>query len=65
MLQWAYPHHGRLLTPHHYNSGAGLRWAAGLGADSVDGTGWAVWRNANLPGSLAAAQAATRQGRLL
>ena len=27
------------------NSQTALRWAAGLGADSVDGTGWAVWRS--------------------
>ena len=47
------------------NSETGLRWAAGLGAHSVDGTGWAVWRNANLPRGLAAAQAASEQGRLL
>jgi hypothetical protein len=47
------------------NSETGLRWAAGLGADSVDGTGWAVWRNANLARGLAATQAASIQGRLL
>jgi hypothetical protein len=47
------------------NRETGLRWAAGLGADSVDGTGWAVWRNANLARGLAATQAASTQGRLL
>jgi len=42
------------------NSHAAIRWAADLGADSIDGTGWAIWRNANLPRGLAAAQAASR-----
>jgi hypothetical protein len=37
-----------------------IRWAASLGADSIDGSGWAIWRNANLPRGLAAAQAASR-----
>jgi hypothetical protein len=51
------------------NSNAGLYWAAGLGADSADGSGWAIWRNTNLARGLAATAAATlhttRQGRLL
>ena len=56
---------GRWLHIGRVNSETGLRWAAGLGADSVDGTGWAVWRNTNLPRGLAATQAASTQGRLL
>jgi hypothetical protein len=56
---------GRWLHIGRVNSQTALRWAASLGADSVDGTGWAIWRNANLPRGLAAAQAATAQGRLL
>lgn len=46
------------------NSAKRIRWAAALGADSVDGTGWAVWRDANLPRGLEAAGAAGLQGVL-
>lgn len=56
---------GKWIHVGRVNSARRIRWAAGLGADSIDGTGWAVWRDANLPRGLAATQAATAQGRLL
>ena len=56
---------GKWIHVGRVNSERRIRWAASLGADSIDGTGWAVWRDTNLPRGLAATRAATAQGRLL
>ena len=56
---------GKWIHVGRVNSERRIRWAAGLGADSIDGSGWAVWRDTNLPRGLAAARDATHQGRLL
>lgn len=56
---------GKWIHCGRVNSERRIRWAAGLGADSIDGTGWVRWRDTNLARGLAATHAATAQGVLL
>jgi len=58
MLQWAHPHHGRLLTPRHYNAApataaAGISWAVdndGYNGVDLDAFERMVEQLAGLPG---------------
>jgi hypothetical protein len=43
------------------NSARRIRYAAAIGCDSIDGTGWTGWRDANLDRGVRAAQAAGAQ----
>lgn len=54
---------GKWIHVGRVNSERRIKWAAELGADSIDGTGWARWRTANLPRGLRAAAAAGAQLR--
>jgi hypothetical protein len=44
--------HGKWVHCGRVNSEKRLRYAAEIGCDSVDGTGWLLWRDANLPRAL-------------
>lgn len=53
---------GKWVHMGRVNSMMRIRYAAGLGCDSFDGTKYAKWRDTHLPKGLAAAESASRQG---
>lgn len=46
--------HGKWVHMGRVNSLRRLRYAEAIGCDSVDGSGWARWRDTRLPGALSA-----------